>query len=95
MYLNGGKKDKLNKVDIVGLFIQKGNLTKEEFIKEILTGLTTPPGYFPQNVLMNIKGYDSMDEVMENPSAKSMLLEEIIDEIETKRLSGVAFQLRT
>jgi crotonobetainyl-CoA:carnitine CoA-transferase CaiB-like acyl-CoA transferase len=37
----------------------------------------------------------SMDEVMENPSAKSMLLEEIIDEIETKRLSGVAFQLRT
>jgi superfamily II DNA/RNA helicase len=30
VYLNGGKKDKLNKVDIVGLFIQKGKLTKEE-----------------------------------------------------------------
>ena len=40
------------------------NLTKEEFIKEILTGLTAPPGYFPQNVLMNIKGYESFDEVM-------------------------------
>jgi len=40
------------------------NLTKEAFIKEILTGLTTPPGYFPQNVLMNIKGYESFDEVM-------------------------------
>jgi len=40
------------------------NLTKEEFIKEILTGLTTPPGYFPQNVLMNIKGYESFDTVM-------------------------------
>ena len=40
-------------------------LTKEEFIKEILTGLTTPPGYFPQNVLMNIKGYESFDEVMQ------------------------------
>ncbi len=40
------------------------NLTKEQFIKEILTGLTTPPGYFPQNVLMNIKGYESFDEVM-------------------------------
>ncbi len=38
-------------------------LTKEEFIKEILTGLTPPPGYFPQNVLMNIKGYESFDEV--------------------------------
>jgi len=40
------------------------NLTKEQFIKEILTGLTTPPGYFPQNVLMNIKGYESFDTVM-------------------------------
>ncbi len=40
-------------------------LSKEEFIKELLTGLTAPPGYFPQNVLMNIKGYDSLDEVME------------------------------
>lgn len=41
------------------------NLTKEEFIKEILTGLVPPPGYFPQNVLMNIKGYESLDKVME------------------------------
>ncbi len=40
------------------------DMTKEEFIKELLTGLTTPPGYFPQNVLMNIKGYDSLDTVM-------------------------------
>ncbi|MDT0556196.1 MBL fold metallo-hydrolase [Patiriisocius hiemis] len=39
------------------------DMTKEEFIKELLTGLTTPPGYFPQNVLMNIKGYDSLDDV--------------------------------
>ncbi len=41
------------------------SLTKEEFIKVILTGLTPPPGYFPQNVLMNIKGYESLDTVME------------------------------
>ena len=40
------------------------DLTKEQFIKEILTGLTAPPGYFPQNVLMNIKGYESFDTVM-------------------------------
>ncbi|MFN8307636.1 MAG: MBL fold metallo-hydrolase [Ferruginibacter sp.] len=39
-------------------------LTKEEFIKQLLTGLTTPPVYFPQNVLMNIKGYESLDTVM-------------------------------
>jgi glyoxylase-like metal-dependent hydrolase (beta-lactamase superfamily II)/rhodanese-related sulfurtransferase len=41
------------------------DMTKEEFIKELLTGLTTPPGYFPQNVLMNIRGYESLDTVME------------------------------
>lgn len=39
-------------------------LTKEEFIKQILTGLVPPPSYFPQNVLMNIKGYESLDTVM-------------------------------
>lgn len=41
------------------------DMTKEEFIDALLTGLTAPPGYFPQNVLMNIKGYDSLDEVMD------------------------------
>ncbi|WP_428657716.1 MBL fold metallo-hydrolase [Runella sp.] len=43
-------------------------LTKEQFIKEILTGLVPPPSYFPQNVLMNIKGYESLDEVMQRSS---------------------------
>ena len=43
----------------------RADMTKEEFVKELLTGLTTPPGYFPQNVLMNIKGYDSLDSVLE------------------------------
>ncbi|MEN8815490.1 MAG: MBL fold metallo-hydrolase [Nonlabens sp.] len=41
------------------------NMTKEEFIKTLLTGLTAPPSYFPQNVLMNIKGYESLDTVMD------------------------------
>jgi hydroxyacylglutathione hydrolase len=40
-------------------------LSKEEFKKELLTGLTAPPGYFPKNVLMNIQGYESLDTVME------------------------------
>ncbi len=40
------------------------DMTKEEFIDAILTGLTPPPGYFPQNVLMNIKGYESIDTVV-------------------------------
>ncbi|NNF31567.1 MAG: MBL fold metallo-hydrolase, partial [Flavobacteriaceae bacterium] len=41
------------------------DMTKEEFIEELLTGLTPPPGYFPQNVLMNIQGYESLDTIME------------------------------
>ncbi|MDN3203294.1 MBL fold metallo-hydrolase [Algoriphagus sediminis] len=40
------------------------DMTKEEFIKELITGLTPPPAYFPQNVMMNIEGYDSIDTVM-------------------------------
>ncbi|SHJ05925.1 MBL fold metallo-hydrolase [Pseudozobellia thermophila] len=43
----------------------RADMGKEEFIEALLTGLTTPPGYFPQNVLMNIKGYDSLDMVMD------------------------------
>lgn len=39
-------------------------MSKEEFVKEVLHGLTPPPAYFPQNVLMNIRGYDSIDEVL-------------------------------
>ena len=39
-------------------------MSKEEFIHEVITGLAPPPSYFPQNVMMNIKGYDSIDEVM-------------------------------
>ncbi len=41
------------------------DMTKEEFIKELLTGLSAPPGYFPKNVLMNIQGYESLDKIMD------------------------------
>lgn len=39
-------------------------LTKEEFIRQVLDGLVTPPHYFPSNVLMNIIGYESIDNVV-------------------------------
>ncbi len=38
-------------------------MTEEEFVTELLDGLTPPPGYFPQNVLLNIQGYNAFDEV--------------------------------
>lgn len=58
------------------------DLSKEEFIKILLEGLTTPPVYFPQNVLLNIKGYESLDDVMTksktplNPRAFELLANE-------------------
>ncbi|MFD1629817.1 MBL fold metallo-hydrolase [Pseudopedobacter beijingensis] len=39
-------------------------MTKEAFIGQVLDGLMPPPAYFPENVLMNIKGYESIDEVL-------------------------------
>ena len=41
------------------------NLTEDEFVTAILTGLTTPPQYFPKNVLINIQGYESLDAIIE------------------------------
>lgn len=40
-------------------------MSKEEFIAKLLDGLTAPPGYFPKNVLMNIQGYESIDDVID------------------------------
>lgn len=57
-------------------------MTEDEFVKAVLTGLTTPPGYFPKNVLMNIKGYESLDKVMDraekplNPEAFELVANE-------------------
>ncbi len=43
----------------------RADMTKEEFIKEVTSGLMPPPSYFPANVMMNIKGYESIDTVLE------------------------------
>ena len=39
-------------------------LNKAAFIEAVLDGLVAPPGYFPLNVMMNIQGYDSIDDVL-------------------------------
>ncbi len=39
-------------------------MLKEEFIRQVTDGLTPPPAYFPENVMMNIKGYESIDTVL-------------------------------
>jgi hydroxyacylglutathione hydrolase len=65
-----GKKMSAETTDTLGNqkrtnYALRPDMTKEEFIAELLTGLTAPPSYFPQNVLMNIGGYDSLETIME------------------------------
>lgn len=40
-------------------------LTEDQFVVEILTGLAAPPQYFPKNVMMNIQGTAGVDSIME------------------------------
>lgn len=40
-------------------------MSKEEFIQKVLDGLTPPPVYFPENVKMNIGGYESIAQVLD------------------------------
>ena len=57
----------------------RADMTREEFTKELLDGLGLPPAYFPQNVMLNIQGYDSLDSIIEksnkalNPKEFEML----------------------
>lgn len=39
--------------------------TREEFIKVVTEGLTAPPQYFPINAMINKKGYESLDAVLQ------------------------------
>jgi len=40
------------------------DMTREEFIEEVLDGLKPPPAYFPMNVQLNKMGYDAVDEII-------------------------------
>lgn len=43
----------------------RANMTREEFINEVIDGLLPPPSYFPLNVKMNKSGYEDIGEVLE------------------------------
>lgn len=42
----------------------RADMTRDEFIKEVITGLVAPPQYFPKNAVMNKMGYESFSEVL-------------------------------
>ncbi len=46
----------------------RADMTKEEFIKEVLTGLKTPPQYFPKNVMLNKSINLDIDSILKRGS---------------------------
>lgn len=42
----------------------RADMTREEFIAEVLDGITAPPQYFPKNAMLNKTGYKSIDDIM-------------------------------
>ncbi|HEU4609221.1 MAG TPA: rhodanese-like domain-containing protein, partial [Chitinophagaceae bacterium] len=64
-----GKKMSSETIDTLGHqkavnYALNPRLNKAAFVKEVLSGLMPPPGYFPANVMMNIKGYEQITEVI-------------------------------
>jgi len=44
----------------------RANMTKQEFINEVIQGILPPPAYFSENVRLNMQGTSSADVVIEN-----------------------------
>lgn len=42
----------------------RADMTKAEFVKEVLDGIAPPPQYFAKNAMMNKVGYDAFDTVL-------------------------------
>ncbi len=56
----------------------RANMTKDEFVKEVLDGIPPPPQYFAKNAMLNKSGYDSFETVLKRGNTP---LE--VDEFET------------
>ena len=43
----------------------RADMTKQEFVKEVLDGIAPPPQYFAKNAMMNKMGYDNFDAILQ------------------------------
>ncbi|NMH86581.1 MBL fold metallo-hydrolase [Flavivirga algicola] len=48
----------------------RADMTKEEFIEEVLDGITPPPQYFAKNAMMNKSGYDNFETILQKGDTK-------------------------
>ncbi len=65
-----GKKMAKETVSTIGQqkqfnYALRADMTREEFIRKVTTGLVEPPQYFPKNAVLNRMGYESLDAVLE------------------------------
>ena len=65
-----GKKMMKETVDTLGNqkkvnYALREDMTKEEFVNEVIDGLLPSPQYFPENVRLNKSGYEDIDEIIE------------------------------
>ena len=65
-----GKKMMKETVDTLGNqkkvnYALREDMTKAEFVKEVIEDLLPPPKYFPENVRLNRLGYDDIDVILE------------------------------
>ena len=59
------------------------DMSKEEFINQVTSGLSAPPAHFPENARINQQGYKSMEDLMKD-SARALS----IDEFKAAEASG-------
>ena len=61
-----------------------GNISKEEFIKELTTGILPAPQYFAKNASLNRSGYANYDDVAEQGD-KALSVAEVKELIKTRK----------
>ncbi len=71
-----GEQKKIN-------YALRDNMTKAEFVKELLEGMPSPPSYFKQNALLNKNGYNNFDDVLAK-SNKALTVDEFKDHMISK-----------
>ncbi len=49
-----------------------GDISKEDFIKELTTGILPPPQYFPKAAMQNKQGYKSIDDIYSSSTEMSV-----------------------
>ncbi len=63
----------------------RSDMSKVEFVEEVLTGLTAPPQYFPKNVMMNKGVNDTIDSIIAS-GARLIELDEFKKRVENDAL---------